>query len=480
MPVKEIFSQKLIKLAFRTIALIVVISFSDCQCTSAEPTQGGKSDDKTRVLTLNQAIELVLKKNRSLSRSSLGLNISKFSLEAQKSEFSVKVRPQTYFETNSTDDSWQLGLGLSKKSEHGITTSITPKIEREQGDTDRSGVTLSVHVPLLRGFGRDMNLDNLHSSMFELEEVQLSFQQQQVAIVLDTVATVYAIIQNQQQIQMLTDELDLLKDHLKLTKAKELSRLVSAMDLYRAELRLKDVQNEMTSVREQMVNNSNKLKELLTFSLSENIIVSASVHYKPIDISLNDAIRLATEKRIELKQLKNRIIESKRKMILAKKNILPNLNLNMSYERFGDNDSFELDEEQWSVSLNSDFDLSRTSERTSYLQSQVSYKGALLDLESEKERIAIEVRNQLNNLKKQEILISDRKKQAQQAKGKLELSLSKFRHGMAGNFDLIESQSELQRVRSDLLADTMGHIVGIYRLRAAIGTLLDKQEGPKE
>jgi outer membrane protein TolC len=43
---------------------------------------------------------------------------------------------------------------------------------------------------------------------------------------------------------------------------------------------------------------------------------------------------------------------------------------------------------------------------------------------------------------------------------------------MANNFDLIEAETELQEARTNLLAAKIEYIVGTYRLRAALGTLI--------
>ncbi len=63
-----------------------------------------------------------------------------------------------------------------------------------------------------------------------------------------------------------------------------------------------------------------------------------------------------------------------------------------------------------------------------------------------------------------------------QARGKLKLSESKFRHGMANNFDLLESQTQYQKAQTDLLYETVAYITGTYRFRSVLGTLIDKVE----
>ncbi len=168
------------------------------------------------------------------------------------------------------------------------------------------------------------------------------------------------------------------------------------------------------------------------------------------------------------------ISESKRKLAIAKNNILPQLDLKLGYNRFGEKVLFDLPDETWTVSLTSDTDLFRKSEKNNYESSRISHRKALIDLEEKKDLIIKEVRTELNSLNKQKKQIEIRKEQAKQAQGKLKLSQSKFRHGMGGNFDLLESQTQLQRAQTNLLNDTIGYIIGSYRLRSTIGTLIKR------
>ena len=66
--------------------------------------------------------------------------------------------------------------------------------------------------------------------------------------------------------------------------------------------------------------------------------------------------------------------------------------------------------------------------------------------------------------------------QVHQARGQFELARVKFRHGMASNFDLIEAETSLRQAQSGLISAVMEYIVGTYRLRASLGTLVEKPE----
>jgi outer membrane protein TolC len=96
-----------------------------------------------------------------------------------------------------------------------------------------------------------------------------------------------------------------------------------------------------------------------------------------------------------------------------------------------------------------------------------------LDLESKEDEIKREVRRQLDALKKDEERISIRKGQIHQAEGKRALSKIKFRYNMANNFDIIEAETELQQARVNLLSVKTDYIVGTYRMRAVLGTLIE-------
>jgi outer membrane protein TolC len=202
--------------------------------------------------------------------------------------------------------------------------------------------------------------------------------------------------------------------------------------------------------------------------------VTASIEYTPFITLPEEAIAIALSNRIEIEQAKRRTEESKRKLILAKNNILPRIDLEMNYRKSGNNESFDLSEENWFISLNGPTDIFRSEEKAAFSQANISLTKTKIDLENLKQRIMREVRAQINQMEKNKQLIADRIEQARQAEGKLKLALSKFNHGLADNFDLIESQTQIQQVQSDLLFDKINYIVDTYKLRKVLGTLIDR------
>jgi outer membrane protein len=436
--------------------------------------QDSSPASKESILTLREAVEIALKNNRSLQRSRLSLASSSLNVQLQNEQFDVKIIPATSVNYNSSDNQyWSAGVKFFKESKVGISGSITPKIE-EIDDTQRSSVNLMLNVPLLRGLGTAYNLDGLYGSLYALETAKRAHYKQQDGLVINTISTVYGIINIEKQINLLFTQIVGLKKHISLTEIKEKTGLASTMDMYRAELRLKEVQNQLTIVEKQFETNVDRLKNLLGSSMQSDLTVTASIDYRPVTVQLDEAVAIALEKRIEIEQALRKSEESKRKVAVARHEILPIIDLHLGYNRYDESESSFLDEEDWIVSLSGSSDLFRSAAKTAFEQANINFQQSKIDVESSREDVIREVRAQINQMKKKEQLIVDRGEQLRQAQGKLELARSKFNHQLADNFDLLEAQTERQQVETELLFDRIGYIIDTYKLRSVLGTLIER------
>jgi len=425
-------------------------------------------------ITLNQAVQIALKKNRSLQRSRLSLASSNLNVQLQNERFAIKIIPASSINYNSSDDQyWSVGAKFFKKTKVGISGSITPQIEKNDGN-QRFSVSLRLNVPLLRGLGTDYNLDSLYGSLYALETARRAHYKQQDRLIIDTISTVYGIINFQKQIDLLLTQIEGLKRHISLTEVKEKNGLASTMDMYRAELRHKEVQNQLTIIEKQFETYADRLKDLLGSSMQSDLTVTASIDYQPVTVFLDEAVTIALENRIEIEQALRKSEESKRKVAVARHEILPIIDLQLGYKRYDEPESSFLDEEDWIVSLNGSSELFRSAARTAFEQANINFQQSKIDIESSREDIIREVRAQINQMSKKEQLIVDRGEQLHQAHGKLELALSKFNHQLADNFDLLEAQTQKQQVETDLLFDRIGYIIDTYKLRSVLGTLIDR------
>ncbi len=434
-------------------------------------------------LTLEQAINLALKANRTLLTSRYALESQKFSLKSAQSEFELKIVPGTTVGVSGSDsetkESVGLGVGLQKKFEVGTSLSVEPSINKN--DEYKSGIGLSIEQPLLRGFGREVSLDGIRTAEFSTRRSERNLYQTMVNTVLETVSAVYQMIKQRELVSLNESHATRLRQHADAAMIKEKIGLATPMDVYRAEIRLKDVQDSLSTSKQDLQDAKDRLKIILVLPLKSDIDVSDPIKYTPIRLSPFKAIEIALESRVELEQADDEIRQAQRNARIAKHNILPELNFVLSYDRFGSSDdfdrSFRFDEARWGIQLVSSTDVSRTSEKAAYKQSMISVKTSRLNRAGKQDEIYSQVRTKMMALEAVEKRIEIRKSKVNQAEGKLSLAKIKFSYGMADNFDLIEAETEVLKSRVDLLSARIDYVTGTYSLRAALGTLIERKNG---
>jgi outer membrane protein TolC len=428
------------------------------------------------VLDLENAIGLALRANRTLRGSANNLETQRLSLFSTASEFDVRIAPAASVGATQDTESVEAGVSLGKKFESGPSASVSPIIRRAD-DAYSGEVNLSLDVPLLRGFGKETNLNAVRGSEFSVRTAEKNLYLSKVNVVLSTVSSIYVIIEQRELVRLYASQVTGFKGHGEAARIKEKVGLATPMDIYRAEIRLKDAEDGLTRVRESLRNAKDRLKLVLAMPLEIPIDVSAPLDTEPITIDLDEAIEIALENRVELKRAEDEMQEAKRRSRVAKHNILPQLNVVMDYARSGFSEDFGavvgFDEDLWRVKLVSTTDLARTSEKAAYQTSLINLKTARLNYQAEEDNIKRQVREKLEALTKAKKRITIRHQQIKQAEGKLALAQTKFNHGLASNFDVIEAETELQHARVNLVSVQKDYIVGTYEMRAALGTLIE-------
>ena len=451
-----------------TLLCLAAIEWGGCRAA--------QSAEQPRVLTLEEAIQHALANNRGLNRARLGLESSEIAYKSQQEQFQLRIVPtlQTGYSSDS-EEVWRAGAGFSRRFSTGVNLSLDPFVGGQNGESE-AGVEFRLDLPLLRGAGKEFALDGVHSSLYAYQDATLSFHSQQAGTVLQTVQAVYRALLNDRQIDLQEKQLAALQEHLALAKIKEKAGVITAIDLYRAEIRIKNVENGLTLRRESRASTLDELKRLLALPQSGDITITAPLSYQSIALEEAEAVDIAFANRIEIDQTRRLVSETQRQLVLAEKNLLPQLDLQLGYSQTGEDLDFGFDEEIWTARLSSDTDLFRRGEKNAYTQKRISYRQIQLDQIAERERIIQEVRAQLNTLDKQLQRIVLREEQLHQTRGKMLLAESKFRNGMADNFDLIEAQTEMQNAENDHLVEQINYILQTYQLRSTLGTLLEYRE----
>jgi outer membrane protein TolC len=425
-----------------------------------------------------------LKANRGLADAFDQVEGARLTIVSAEAEYELKILPGaevgiTGASGEDPDDSFGLGITLQKKFAVGTDLSVGPKVQKT-GDIYQTSIDTSLTQPLLRGFGREFNLSGVYGAEFGARSSRRGLYLKQVNTVLATISSVYDVVRQKELVRLNEESAVRLRAHAEAAKAKEKTGLATQIDTYRASIQQKQAEDSLNTAREAYRDALDNLKILLALPLEEEIEVEAPLDYSLIRLAEGEAVRSAFRNRVELEQSADIIREAKRLSRVAKHNTRPNLDLVFNYSRFesGDNfrDSTGFDKDTWGVSVVTSTDFARTAERAAYDQSLLSVKSARRSDSLQRDEVAREVKRDLRNLRRSEKTITIQEAQIKQAKGQLELARVKFRWGLANNFDMIEAETQLRSAQTSLLTAVLEYIVGCHRLRAALGTLLERPE----
>lgn len=435
------------------------------------------------VLTLEQTINRALDANRGVLGAKDGVESARLSLVSAESEFELKFFPlaEAGF-TDGTDEESEerfgAGLSVQKKFSTGTLVTLEPTFQKI-GDPYQTRVDSSLSQPLLRGLDREFNLSRVHGAEFNTRSARRSLYVTRVDTVVSTVRAVYAVIRQRELMRVNEESVARLNRHAEAARVKEKFGLATPIDVYRAEIESKQSEDNLASAREAYKDAMDTLKVILAFPMEDEIDVSAPLEYRIVHMDEKEAMETAFRNRVRLKQAWDAVKEAERRSRVAKHNILPELDVVLSFAPFGSSTDFgaDLDEYTWGVSLSSSTDISRTAERAAYDQSVLGVDATRRNLGLALDEVAREAKSALRALSEAEQRIEIQKEQIEKAENKLRLAQVKFKHGMANNFDLIEAEEQLRRAQTTMITVVIDYIVGGYSLRAALGTLLEQPAG---
>jgi len=437
------------------------------------------------ILTIDQAISIALQKNRNITYSKYSAESQRYSIDAAKSVFDLKLIPAggvsvaggTAYESQI----YSAGFQVMKKLEYGTTISIGPQINRlSQRYMDQYTTDLGVRIeqPLLRGLGRDINYDNVLHADFAYKSSLRSMHQTKINSLLETISAFYGAVRQMEMSRLYEKMRVRLKGHSEVARAKEKVGLATPMDTYRAEIPLKEAEDAFITASVAYQDMRDQIKFILNLPQETEIEVIVPDSHAPQELELNQTIETALTNRIEIEQMKAELDEAERRSAVLKHNILPDLNLVLEYGRYASGNtlgqSTGFDANRYSISLQAGTDIARSAETAAYRQSLITIQMLRLNMDGKMEDIRKQVRKQWLALKESLNRTQIRKMQIKQGEEKLALAEVKFAHRMADNFDIIEAEKELLNARGNLLAAEIEYGIGIYNMKAIMGTLVPR------
>lgn len=433
------------------------------------------------VLALEEAVQAALAHNRSLRLLELSLESSVLGVAQARTEFSVRLRPEGEVAADDEGGQSGAGLGVSKKQGVGTSLSVDGRWTRtgfdESPDLHRGVVQVEVRQPLLRRFGRLVNEEPVVQARSGVQASRREVELWRTDLVVQVVEGYEEILRLQRQLEFDEQALRRSGQLLRLTRAREQQGRATRVDALRVDLQHGENQIRLNKTTEDIEIARAAFAELLGREPGAEIVVTNTPLLEIAIPGREEAVGLALSNRLDYAQVLADSRDAERGVRIARRNLLPDLELIARYERSGEgsrsSDSFDLDEDAWFVGLAADTDLRRQDERLALGQAMLRGESARQTIEIVRSGLQRQVQTVLASYERarRETLFAERNYRLAESRARLARRM--FEIGKGDNFTVTDAENALLEARNRMLMSQAEVTIAAYRMLRTLGTLMD-------
>ena len=439
-------------------------------------------------ISLEKTIVHALRYNPGLFDQKNALASARLSLDATRTDFEIQIVPAGSAGISGGDGLnehgvYSAGIAVSRNFPSGTQVTVSPqtgKYDSDDGSVFANSVGIELTQPLLRGLNREYNLSGVMGAECGVRSARRRYFLSQVDVVVQSVAAFYNNLLQRQLVRNRRQSVGRLEAFTRSAKIKREIGLATAEDEYRATQKLKQARDDLVASEQALKKAEDTLKQILGWPMSRPISVQGDLDFQKAALNEAQTVATALEMRVEIDQARDALTEQHRLSRDAAHRLLPDLDISLYCAVNGESSSFAsaaaMDDTRWGISLSTSTDLFRHKEKAAYRKSLLAVEDAKRNLATLRDDIVRQVRETIRNLNESAARIELQQSRSRDAERQLEISRFKFKYGMANNFDLIEAEAVYSAAQTNVNNAKVQYLVGLYRLRAAMGTLLPSPE----
>jgi outer membrane protein TolC len=264
----------------------------------------------------------------------------------------------------------------------------------------------------------------------------------------------------------------------KATEAKMKVDLATQLDVSRAEIQLSSQQRSLNQALQDLGSKEGNLKILLGLGSDEKVELTDPIIYQPSeaiqDGDLPKFIEIAMRSRPDLRAEQVRVDDADRRLRIARRDYLPDVNFNVSKSVSnlgGLDDLSEGNKSTWATSLTLRYPLPFTPQRVNVDQKTVALQRGKRLLVERREGIIRDLKTDLNNVVRGQEQIEIVKREIESAEKKLKIANFRFDRGLASNFDIVDAENNLIQAKQNLTQTIVNYLVARNKLDLDMGVL---------
>jgi len=398
-----------------------------------------------------------------------------------------------------TGGNFSLSLSNSRSETNAGFQSMNPRY----GST----LTFNFTQPLLRNFGFNVSKREIIVARNNLDISLSQFKK----VLMDTIYSVqeayWNLVYSIEDYKVKQQSLQLARDLLAKNKKEVEVGKLAEIEILNAETVVASREADILQAEALIRRSEDVLKNLLNLSEGEEISPKKIV---PLDkpefirkaVSLKEALKTAFEKSPDLKMKKKNIETSELNFSVAKNQILPGLDLQVSYwspglsgDRiiYGDNpflgpigeekgsasdsirDAFRFLYTNWTVGLTLSIPLSNLTTKADYARARMEMKKGQIELKNLKKQVFLEVKNAIRDIETNFKRVQAYRLARELAEKRLEAEVKKLGVGLTTNYFVLQYQEELANQSSMELKSLIDYNLALARLEKAVGESLEKR-----
>jgi outer membrane protein TolC len=266
--------------------------------------------------------------------------------------------------------------------------------------TYQSNLIFSIHQPLLKGFGVDINKSKIKVANNNKTISQSRFKQKVMDVISDVQKKYWDLFFFIENLNVKKESFNLAQDLLERNKALVEAGRLAPVEILQAQVGLASREEEVLIAKNAMKDAEDKLRQVLnlmdTWGKDEKTIIPKDTPvFCEQQVSLLETIEAAIKNRPEYKQAQTDLENKRLALKVARNQMLPMLNFEGSYGLNGIADSYhggidELstgDDYSWHVGINFQFPLGNRKAKSDYLEKKLEVKKAEAFLDQVKKKL---------------------------------------------------------------------------------------------
>lgn len=431
-------------------------------------------------LKLIEAVEIAVTNSRTYQTRKENLYLQALSLTSSRHEFDPLFSGRssgtvTHDAAGRDSFSGVLSAGVSKMLATGadLSAAISTSAFRyiSSGDSASAAATAfsaGVVQPLLKGAGRDVTLENLTQSEREMVYAVRDFVRYRKSFSVNIAKRYYDLLQRADEIRNASRNYESLQYLRNRTESMAQAGRAASFEVdqaYQRELQAWDncvrTQERYNGALDDFKLDLGMPTDLpIRLATSELEILEAR-GLEPFDISLEDAVETALEKRLDLKTQRERLEDAERKVIVANNGLKPRLDLVLNYSARTDSSqplNFAGGEDSYSAGVNFDFPLDKKSDRNTYRRSLINYASAQRSLQQATDEIKLQVRDAYRALEQAQQTYDIQSESLRLAQQRAESTQLLQQAGRAVTRDVLEAEQDLLDAKNALTRALIAHL----------------------